>query len=195
MKKRFYLVIRTIARVLFAILYPTTVIGAENIPASGGVILCGNHISMIDPIVAACSIVRPVRFMAKKELFAFKPLGGFFQALGAFSVDRGGTDMAAMRTSLSILKNGEVLGIFPQGTRDKDHEHGKMESGVGLIALRSRAIVIPMRVFGPYRLFRRTRLVIGPPVDLSGFDGVCDSHSIDAATRRIERDVWALGAQ
>lgn len=193
MNRGFFLFIKAIARAIFAILFPARVQGAERIPAEGAVILCGNHISMLDPIIAGLSVRRPVRFMAKEELFRFKPLGALITALGAYPVKRGATDMAAIRTSMKLLKEGEVLGIFPQGSREKDGEHLRMENGVGLMAQRSGAAVCPMRIVGPYRPFRRTPLFIGAPIDLQDLEGRSDSLSIDTATRRIEEAIWALG--
>lgn len=190
MSEGLYRFIHAVARFVFGILYPVRAEGTTHVPLTGAVILCSNHIANIDPICMACALKRPVRFMAKAELFAVKPLKAFLEKLGAFAVKRGEMDMSAMRTSFQVLKEGGALGIYPQGTRDKTNSR-PMASGVGFIAQRSKAQVIPVRVFGPYRLFRKTRLVFGAPVDLADV-GLTGSAAVDEMTRRIEAAVWAL---
>ncbi len=180
-------------RVVFAIFYPLKIVGAENLPASGAAILCGNHVSLLDPLAAGVAVKRHVRFMAKKELFGVPVLRWCVRALGAFPVDRGNADMAAVRTSLAILKEGGVLGIFPQGGRDTSGSRA-MESGVSLIALKSAAPVVPMRFLKRFRPFRRNALVIGAPLDLSAYDLRGGSEALRQATQAIEGAVAALDA-
>ena len=164
----------------------------ENLPAEGAAILCGNHKSLLDPLAAGVAVGRPVRFMAKIELFRVPVVRGIIRALGAFPVNRGNADMTAVRTSLSVLKEGGVLGIFPQGGREVSGYRG-METGVALIALKSGAPVVPMRFLEKFRLFRRNTLIIGRPVDLSAFSIRAGSEALNKATERIEAAVAALG--
>lgn len=189
---RFYRLIRGLARLLMALLFPVRAEGAHFLPPEGPVILCGNHISLRDPVAVACAVDREVHFMAKKELFSTKLFGRILRALNAFPVDRGAADLSAMRAAFSVLKQDEVLGIFPQGTRDLTGKGIKMENGVSMIALRSRAPVVPVLILGPYRLFRPIRLIFGPPVDLSEFAGRIDSANIKAATQQIGQALWTL---
>ena len=191
MKPGFYRFARAILRALFAVVYPLTMRGAEHLPASGAAILCGNHKSLLDPLAAGVAVRRPVRFMAKAELFRVPGLSALILWLGSFPVNRGNADMAAVRTSLSILKEGGVLGIFPQGGRELKERRG-METGVALIALKSGAPVVPMRFLDRFRPFRRNTLIIGEPVDLSGFSIRDGSEALAGATRKIEAAVEAL---
>lgn len=192
MKPKLYLFLRFLGHAVFALLYRTRVTGSKHLPASGAVLICSNHVSLMDPLILGCMLRRPVHFMAKKELFQNKVLAAIIRSLGAISVDRGGSDIGAIRASLGVLKQNGVMGIFPQGTRDHDETRHKMENGAGLIALRSNAVVVPMRIFGPIRLFRRTRIALGAPVDLADLESKCDKASIELATQRIERAVWAI---
>jgi 1-acyl-sn-glycerol-3-phosphate acyltransferase len=132
--------------------------------------------------------------MGKIELFRTPVVRAIILALGGFPVDRGNTDMTAVRTSLSILKEGGVLGIFPQGGREVTGYRG-METGVALIALKSDAPVVPMRFLHKFRPFHRNTLIIGEPVDLSAFSIRAGSEGLNKATQKIEAAVAALGEQ
>jgi 1-acyl-sn-glycerol-3-phosphate acyltransferase len=192
-KPWFYAIAKVVMRIVFAVFYPLKMVGAENLPGSGAAILCGNHVSLLDPLAAGVAVKRHVRFMAKKELFSVPALSWCIRALGAFPVDRGNTDMAAVRMSLAILKEGGVLGIFPQGGRDTSGSRA-MENGVSLIALKSGASVVPMRFMKQFKPFRRNTLVIGAPVDLSAYDLSGGSEALRQATQAIEGAVAALTA-
>ena len=173
--------------------FPSVTQGLENIPAQGGFILCCNHVSNRDPFYLAIRIRnRRLHFMAKVELFKFKPVAAFITALGAFPVDRGHSDMNAVRTGMKVLADGHCLGIFPQGTRSKDNTPTPMFSGTSMFALRTGLPVIPAYIDGPYRLFRRMKVCFGKPVDLSAFGRRMDGETLKAATACIERDIWGL---
>ena len=145
-----------------------TVKGADNMPTSGPVILAINHVSIWDPVVAACSVPRQVSFMAKEELFSIPILGRIFSKLGAFPVKRGQGDMNAIRQSLTILKEGGVLGLFPEGTRSKTGEIQKGMPGMVLLMEKSQASVVPVKVSGTSSLFTKgwgkISVVVGKPL-------------------------------
>lgn len=142
--------------------------GAENMPAEGPVILAINHQSIWDPLVAASSLPRQVSFMAKEELFSIPILGTIFLKLGAFPVKRGQGDMNAIRQSLGILKEGRVLGLFPEGTRSKDGEIQKGLPGMVLLMEKSKAAVVPIKVLGTRKLLTKgwgnIAVVVGKPM-------------------------------
>lgn len=192
MNPKFYAFARVILNIYFGLCFPCRLIGKGNIPAEGACIVSSNHISAADPFYIAMRTQRHVYFMAKVELFKNKILACLITMLGAFPINRGQADLNAIRTSLKILKEGHVLGIFPQGTRSRDNEQTQMEGGIALIALRAGVPVVPVYIDGPYRLFRKTALVIGEPVDLSDFGRKCDSATIAQATERIEKAIWSL---
>ena len=171
------------------LIFPHRVTGLENVPAEGAVMLCSNHVSMLDPFFIAGAVRREIRFISKKELFTNRLLGAIMTKLGMFPVDRGGNDMAAMRTCISVLKEGGVLGIFPQGHRYKHDENHEMQSGAAFIALRTHVPVVPIHVSGPVRPFRFTRIHIMPPVDLSDLTRP-DAPSIGEATKRLSDAIW-----
>lgn len=193
MAQKFYKLCSFFARPFYNLVFPAKVEGLENIPSEGACLLCSNHISNRDPFYLAVKVRhRYIHFMAKVELFRFKPLALFMRGLMAFPVDRGHSDLAAVRTSLKLLKEGHILGVFPQGTRSRDNRRTPMLNGVSMIALRARQPVIPVYIGGPYRPFHRIPVRFGPPVDLSDFGGRMDSETLSAATRRIEDAVWGM---
>lgn len=141
------------------------VIGRENVPKTGPVIICTNHISNFDPPVVGFSNKRRVTFMAKQELFEKPIIGPIMRGIRALPVKRGLSDRSALRSGLELLKENRVLGLFPEGTRSKDGQLGKGLSGAGFFGLRSNATVIPCAIIGPYKPFRRLRIIYGEPID------------------------------
>ena len=126
MKKDFnYKLVRTVAVPTFKLCLKPTIINAENIPETGPVLLCGNHLHVWDQFPVICATKRVTHWMAKKEYFDGK-LGPFFKATGAIPVDRFGDPHASTKIAIEYLKNGEVVGIFPEGTRNQ-YEVAKIE--------------------------------------------------------------------
>lgn len=188
-KNYFYRFIRNAAWFLCKIIFPTKVIGVENIPAEGPVLVCSNHVSLVDPVLIATSFYRQITFMAKKELFATKFTNWFFRNLGMVPVDRGASDIAALRVCIEALNEGRLLGIFPQGHRFKQDESREIQNGAALMALRAKAVVVPAHVSAPLKAFRRNTIRFGKPVDLSDLTRI-NSQAITAASNRIIEGIW-----
>ena len=190
----FYNLVWTVMKPIYALIWPHKVYGLENLPAEGGCILCINHFSNHDPLYIASCIPRrrSVHFLAKKQLFDIKILRPFMNLLGAISVDRGNADLGAIRSALKVVKDGNILGIFPQGTRSLDNTPTPMLNGASMIAMRGGVPVIPAYIDGPYRLFRRSDVRFGAPIDLSEFGRRCDSATLAEVTQRIESAIWGL---
>ncbi|KQL20289.1 lysophospholipid acyltransferase family protein [Cytobacillus solani] len=147
-------------------IYRFEVIGREHFPKEGGVLLCSNHIHNFDPPVVGINAPRPVHFMAKEELFSVPILGKLVPHLNAFPVKRGMSDREALRKGLSILKDGHVLGLFPEGTRSQTGELKKGLAGAGFFALRTDAAIVPCAIIGPYKAFKKLKVVYGKPIDM-----------------------------
>lgn len=155
---------------IFLFFYNYRVIGRENIPKDGAYIVCSNHVSAIDPIFVGISIPHRMYFMAKVELFKNKLIGALMHRLGVFPIKRGEADIKGIKTSLKILNSGKVLALFPEGTRNKTDE-AIAEPGIAMIAIRSKTPVVPVAIISSYKFFRRTRVVIGKPVELAEYYG------------------------
>ena len=143
----FYDIVKPIAMLLFKIFLRLEIHGVENIPKEGPMVLACNHISLLDPPVVGGSCPRKVHWMAKEELFV-PVLGTIFRWLGAFPVRRGGADRAALKHGIAILERGEVLSIFPEGTRSKTGKLGKAAPGALMMAGKVRATIVPSCVIG-----------------------------------------------
>jgi 1-acyl-sn-glycerol-3-phosphate acyltransferase len=175
---------------VFKPLYRVEASGKENIPENGGVLLCSNHINNIDPILVGMMASRPVHFMAKEELFTVPVLGKLVPHLNAFPVKRGMSDREALRKGLAILKEGKVLGLFPEGTRSKTGELGKGLAGAGFFALRTDAQIVPCAIIGPYKPFNKVKVVYGKPIDLTGLRE--NKGSAEQATELIMSEIRKL---
>lgn len=186
----FYTFARSVVNGIFRPLYRVKGIGQENIPKEGGVLLCSNHINNFDPILLGITIKRQIHFMAKKELFAGPLLKKLFTSVGAFPVRRGMSDREALRTGLKVLKEGHVMGLFPEGTRSKTGELGKPLAGAGFFALRTDAAVVPCAVVGTYKPFSKMTVIYGKPIDMSELRK--NKASADDAAELVMKEIKTL---
>lgn len=172
-------------RVLLRCTGGVTLIGRENIPKTGGVILAPNHISYMDPPAVGCYLRRQVHYMAKEELFRPKLLGAWMRWVGTFPVRRGTADRMALKQAIDLLCQGRVVCIFLEGTRSPDGKLQDPELGIGLIALKSQSPIVPVAVIGTdkllapgsKRLYRhRVKIVYGKPLTFPQPDGGRESR-------------------
>jgi 1-acyl-sn-glycerol-3-phosphate acyltransferase len=149
--------------------YRLKINGIENIPKEGAAIICPNHFSYADPLFVGISLSRNIKFMAKYELFK-KPFLSFLLPLwGVYPVKRGEADFNAIRTTLKHLKDGQLIGVFPEGTRIRGNELGKANPGVAMFAVKSSCPIIPTAITGSYKPFSKLCITYGRPMDLSQY--------------------------
>lgn len=142
-----------ILSVFFKLFFHPKIIGRENIPETGGVILAGNHRHIFDPCMPIISTKRPVHYMAKKELFS-GIFGWFFKLVGCISVDRGHDNTLAKNEAIKVLEEGKVLGIFPEGTRNKTNDILlPFKYGAVSMSKKTNAYIVPFAITGKYKLF------------------------------------------
>lgn len=159
------MIIRTLSLILFRV----KKIGEENVPKDGAYIMCANHKSNWDaPVLVSCT-KRKMYVMAKQELFK----NGFIKWLGkkcmVFPVKRGKMDLESMKFSLKVLREGNILMIFPEGTRNGMQKNGKAQNGVAFMSLRTGVPVIPVGIQGEFKPFHKVTLNYGKPLNFSEF--------------------------
>jgi 1-acyl-sn-glycerol-3-phosphate acyltransferase len=155
---------------MFVIIFRWDVEGRENIPEKGPFILCANHISWWDPPLVGSLTKQKMRFMAKEELFKIPVMGKILPLIDVFPVKRESADRRAIKTALDTLKSGGKLAMFPEGTRSRTDELLPPQAGVGLIAVKSEAPVVPIAIIGPYKP-GRLKVRIGKPIAFPEYYG------------------------
>ncbi len=165
-----YLSLRGILKYIFLFL-GLKLEGVHNLPDKGPVIIAANHVSNWDPIFIAIALKRPVHYMAKSELFNYRLLGKLLYKINAFPVRRGTADRRAIKNALDILESGKVLGMFPEGTRNKTGDEIKFQSGVAMLALKARAPIVPVACLGtnkkcPVGWFNPLVVKLGKPLSV-----------------------------
>ena len=177
--------------------------GVEHIPTTGPVILVGNHVHLLDPPLVGASSNRRVRPMAKRELFETPLIGWYFWAYGAFPVRRFSGDMGALRVAKNYLRDGQVVLMFPEGTRSRDGSGMRPAlPGAAMVALLARAPIVPVGITGSnvkipgvfWAWLKRDRphitVTFGEPFTLD--DLASDTRAAEVGTDRMMRRIAAL---
>jgi 1-acyl-sn-glycerol-3-phosphate acyltransferase len=197
---------------LLKALFRPWVRGIENIPSSGAVILASNHLSFSDSIFLPLQSRRPVVFLAKSEYFTGKGIKGaltrwFFKATGQLPIDRSGgkASEASLNTGLKVLGQGQVLGIYPEGTRSPDGRLFRGRTGIARMALEAKVPVVPVAMIDTEKVqpigrrlprIRRIGIIVGEPLDFSRFDGMeGDRVVLRAVTDEIMYELMKLSGQ
>ncbi|AND16253.1 1-acyl-sn-glycerol-3-phosphate acyltransferase [Rathayibacter tritici] len=201
-----------VAGPLLKTIFRPWVVGADRIPASGGVILASNHLSFIDSVILPLVIERNMVFLAKSDYFTGKGLKGwatktFFTATGMLPIDRSGgkASEASLNTGLRVLAGGHALGIYPEGTRSPDGRMYRGRTGVARMVLEGRVPVIPVAMIDTARIMPigkrlpalgRIGIVFGEPLDFSRFEGMeGDRFILRSITDEIMYELLALSGQ
>ncbi|MGV9314593.1 lysophospholipid acyltransferase family protein [Streptomyces sp. NPDC003691] len=197
---------------LLRLLFRPRIEGLEHIPEEGAAIVAGNHLSFSDHFLMPAILKRRITFLAKAEYFTGPGLKGrltafFFRSAGQIPVDRSGKDagQAAIREGLGVLSKGELLGIYPEGTRSHDGRLYKGKVGVAVMALRAEVPVIPCAMVGTFEIqppgqvlprIKRVTVRFGKPLDFSRYAGLEEEKAIlRAVTDEIMYAVLELSGQ
>jgi 1-acyl-sn-glycerol-3-phosphate acyltransferase len=175
--------------------------GRENLPREGGAILACNHISYLDPPVMGAAIApRRLYYMAKSELFRSRPLRWLITRLGVYPVRRGTADRRALKTTLELLKAGELVLVFPEGTRSEDGNLQPPELGIAFLAAHARVPVIPVALIGTNKVLPRGSFIprpvhvcvrIGEPLTFD-LDSHPDREALRQTAERIMQEIAQL---
>src|SRR4051812_35720117 len=186
-----YWIVRAVLQPFFHAYFRMQRIGREHIPQSGPCIIAANHRSFLDPFIIGTLIRRPVYFGPKKELSRNRLQAWFLNSLGAFPIDRGKADQDAMSAAREILERGDVVVIFPEGTRIRPGALGEPKRGVGRLALETGAPVVPVAVIGTEAIRRgwrirphKVRIRVGRPLTFPRVEQP-SRHLAKAVTDRI----------
>ena len=158
------------------------------VPKEGAYILCCNHINYFDAAAIVLFNKRKVNFVAKEDLFEYEALRWLGHLFDAIPIKRDMQDIEAMKRCLKVLKNGELLGIFPEGTRKGMEKNVKAKNGAAFMAIKSKAKVIPIGIHGTFKPFSKVYVNYGQPIDLSQYD----KEQLDEATDKIMQDIIML---
>jgi 1-acyl-sn-glycerol-3-phosphate acyltransferase len=192
--------VQFILRVIFDLLYRVEKIDLYKVPRNGKLIICSNHISYLDPVVIGAYIPRCVYFMAKKELYNNKFLSSLVTFLNTFPVERKAFNRKAFSISFEILKDENVLCLFPEGTRSTDGVLRGGKKGIGFIAAASNTPILPVAMSGtnkiiqkPYRriFFPRVKLIVGDIIDIK--DILKEHSKKEAISIIVDRTMKEIG--
>lgn len=198
-KPNFYAKAKVVVAPLFRFFMRVKAIGVENVPSDGGLVLCSNHIAAVDVISIGAVCPRQLTCVAKKELFSIPVLGWVMRKLEAIKIDRGGSDVGALKASIKAAEAGRVLTIFPQGHRcpGVNPATTPIKHGAGMIAYHAKCDVVPVCINikgAKYGLFKRVEVIFGRPISYRelGFEsGGRDEYL--TATEKIFTEVCKLG--
>ena len=192
-----YSIVLPIAQALFKTILPVKYHGLDNVRGmEAPYILMANHTTMLDPFMMAAAIPQyQIRFIGKKELWKVPPFAWFANNIRAIPVDRHNTDMEAMRACMRVTREGHVLGIFPEGTRHHKGLMTELESGVAMIALRSKVPLVPVYIAGKLGLFRTLHVYVGKPIMMDDLrENGINTESCQALLGRITETYAHLDA-
>lgn len=168
-------------------------VGTRTVPATGATLIVANHLSMKDPpLIGMMALPRKLHFMAKSELFSSRVGAWVMRGIGAFPVERGAGDREAIRYSRDMLRSGETVIMFPEGTRSLSGRLRPFFSGAGVLALEPGVTVIPAAIWGSQKPFGPVRVIFGDPIDLSDLTEGAKSVRAREATRRMMAAICEL---
>jgi 1-acyl-sn-glycerol-3-phosphate acyltransferase len=185
---------RTTLGVVLRALAPLRVYGSERVPATGGVVLAVNHFSWLDPPAFGAACPRNIRYMAKIELHQVKLIGPFIRSFGAFSVRRGESDRDAVRLMRQCVQDGDALGLFVEGTRQRSGVPGEVQPGAAMVALQERVPIVPAAIHGSqfWKLgnFEPVSVAWGRPLLFDGLPATGKGYR--EASVEIQREIHGL---
>lgn len=186
--------LRVFSRLVGVALFQFRAFGRDGIPAEGPVLVCANHQSFFDPLIVGLTIDRRMNFLARKTLFRFAPFRWLIEFLDAIPLDRDGLGVSGLKECLRRIKRGEMVLIFPEGTRTRDGEVGAIQPGFIMLARRGDVSVLPIGIDGAHRAWPRgalfprlaaVRVVVGEPLTADQIRKLDDQQLLAEVDRRM----------
>lgn len=191
-----YDILINICNVIFNLAFRIKIVGKENIPMDGKLVLCSNHKNNLDPVIISMYFPRKIAWMGKKEIFNNKAIAYIANKLGVFPVNRDEVDIGAVKNALKILKDNRVLGIFPEGTRVKKMNLNNAKAGASLFAIRSKSPVLPIYIEGNYKIFSKIIIHVGKPLYLhENIEGKPTPEQYSELSKHILSQIYSLKSQ
>ena len=187
----YYRTVRTVGWPLTKLIFWFKSHRRENIPKEGGFILCCNHTSYLDIAFLVLTCKRPIYFMAKEELFANPFMGWFYRHMGGFPIKRGGGDTAAMEKAEEIVRRGDILCIFPEGTRTEEEGTADAKTGAVRMAAKLKVPIIPVYISRNKKFFRKAKLIVGAPLPVPAGD----HEEYEAFSEQLMEHIAELGRE
>lgn len=186
-------IIKFIFKIIAIILYRPKIVGKENLPKDTGALICPNHVHNLDSAVIVAMFKRKVNVLAKEELFKNGFIRWIADIFGVYPVKRGRADLQAIKISLKLLKNDELLLMFPEGTRHGLDKGKKPKNGAVLIAATAGKPIIPIGIQGSFKPFRKVIVNIGKPIDYSKYsEEVKEKEQASKLTQELMQEIVRL---
>lgn len=157
-----YTIAKFISKIALKVFFRGEVYGLENVPGSGGAILAANHTSLLDPFLVGTPLRRKIYFFGRSSLFHPRPWGWFLKQLHTVPVERNKPAPSSIKRILRLLKSGEILAMFPEGSRGSGKDLSEAKGGVGMMAVKSGVPVIPVYIYGAARILPKGARMIRP---------------------------------
>ena len=187
----FRVIIKWCVKIFALILFRVKTYGQENIEEGKPYIMCANHTSNWDPVVLYTATKREMFMMSKEELFVNKFIYWFAGKMNVFPVKRGKQDIESIKKSLKVLKDNKILAIFPEGTRNGMKKNGKIQNGPSYLAARSGVEVIPVKIEGNFKPFRKVKIHYGKPLDFSKYQSKKpEKETLDLISGEITKAIF-----
>ncbi|MBQ9658977.1 MAG: 1-acyl-sn-glycerol-3-phosphate acyltransferase [Clostridia bacterium] len=191
MKKILKKIVETVLYLYYKIVYRMKVVGTENIPKEQ-VIFCGNHRSFLDPPAIRITCKKDAKFLAKEDLAKNKFLAFLGWLFEVVYVKRDAKDITALKNTLSLLKKGESIALFPEGTRNGMAKGEDVKDGAAFFAIKSGVKVVPVGIGGDLKPFHKLTVTYGKPLDFSKYTNPKDKEQVEEVTNTIMEEIKKL---
>ena len=189
-----YFSLRIVCRIIAVLLFRIRCRGRHHLPRTGPVLVCANHQSYFDPVIVGLTFNRRLNYLARESLFRFKPFHWLIESLGAIPINRDGSGLSGLKECLRRIKEGEMVLIFPEGTRTRDGTVGSLQPGFVMLARRGGVALLPVGIDGAYQAWPRDAplpklsavgVCVGEPLYAAEVAGLDDAELIAELESRI----------